>query len=133
MPHYRINAPGQHGQNVNRLHEDARDYIKKVRRSVRFPLTPGDYEPETYRGARHYAIRVRTWANVPVEERGGPAGVDRYAPLPTDIAIHCVLANHGPVANIYSVVLDPDDIVKWSSPRDGARFRKDVLKGMINP
>lgn len=133
MPHYRINAPGQHGQNVKMLHKVARDYIKKVCRSVRFPLTPGDYEPETYRGARHFAIRVRTWANVPVEERGGPAGVDRYAPLPTDIAIHCVLANHGPVANIYSVVLDPDDIVHWSSPRDGARFKKDVLKGMINP
>ena len=127
MPHYRINAPGQHGQNVKMLHEDARDYIKKVCRSVRFPLTPGDHEPKTYRGARHFAIRVRTWANVPVEERGGPAGGERYAPLPTDIAIH------GPVANIYSVVLDPDDIVKWSSPRDGARFRKDVLKGMINP
>lgn len=64
MPHYRINAPGQHGQNVKRLHEDARDYIKKVCRSVRFPLTPGDHEPKTYRGARHFAIRVRTWANV---------------------------------------------------------------------
>lgn len=71
--------------------------------------------------------------NVPVKEHGGPAGGDRYAPLPTDIAIHCVLANHGPVANIYSVVLDSDDIVHWSSPRDGARFKKDVLKGMINP
>lgn len=133
MPHYRINAPGQHGQNVRRLHDDARDYIKKVCRSVSFPLTPGDYEPETYHGARHFAIRVRTWANVPVKEHGGPAGGDRYAPLPTDIAIHCVLANHGPVANIYSVVLDSDDIVHWSSPRDGARFKKDVLKGMINP
>ena len=133
MPHYRINAPGQHGQNVKMLHKDARDYIKKVCRSVRFPLTPGDYEPETYHGTRHYAIRVRTWANVPVEERWSPAGVDRYAPLPTDIAIHCVLANHGPVANIYSVVLDPGDIVQWSSPRDGAQFRKNVLKRMINP
>lgn len=66
-------------------------------------------------------------------EHGGPAGSDRYAPSPTDIAIHCVLANHGPVANIYSVVLDSDDIVHWSSPRDGARFKKDVLKRMINP
>lgn len=133
MPHYRINAPGQHGQNVKRLHEDARDYIKEVYSPVRFPLTPGDHEPKTYRGTRHFAIRIRTWANVPVEERGSPAGGDRYTPLPTDIAIHCVLANHGPVANIYSVVLDPGDIVQWSSPRGGAQFRKNVLKRMINP
>lgn len=128
MPQFRIVAAGQHGRNVKEIINDARAFIKLAIRNNVIPvnLADGNYGDMEING-RTYRFCVRTWHDVPNDQKGSRTSGFKSNPDSDDIVIHCTV-NNAIVTGIYHVVLNDTDKKQWRT--NSQEFIKGILRDM---
>ena len=128
MPQFRKAAAGQHGRNVKEIINDARTFVKFAIRNNVIPvnLAGGNYGDMKING-RTYQFCVRTWNDVPDDQKGSRESGFKGIPANNDIVIHCTV-NNAIVTGMYHVVLNADDIQQWRA--NSKEFIKETLRNM---